>query len=46
MGNTYRLDPEIVSQMRTELINNQEVSETLCVEEENQLCLKFSDHLR
>lgn len=46
VGNTYRLDPGLVCRMRTELINNKATAEDMCVEEENQLLLKFSDDLR
>lgn len=46
LGNTYRLDPNILCRMRTELMNTKVVSDDMRVEEEKELLLKFSDDLR
>lgn len=46
IGNIYKLDPEVVCRMRTELINNKVTASGLNVQEENRILLSFSDELR
>ena len=46
IGSTYRLDAGVLHRMRNELINNKAVSEDMCIDDENQLLLRFSESLR